>query len=365
MCCPHTQRYLPHAIAQACVGPVTPQCSNFSRIGAIACLSLQMPLSTLLDCDGPPPSPCGQFGDCDVTDPVIRLHLGAHKTATTYLQHRLNSNRKHLADAGIAYWPTEDVRPVFKSAFERHKTQQSRSALRRLLRQREGRDTFTAQMEEWFEIDAPVILSEENLIGECNAFIEGGFYPEARDRLSVLAATLPERPVEIFLCLRAYPEFLASMYGEALRFWPMPSPEVFMAWHSDPAGKWPGVIDAIRAVFPDARITVWSYESFRTTEPQILAALCGDAAKTLAPLDAPEVRASASDTAIRKMASSPVNLSVAERVFRMQALEHAHPMRDRADRFTPWPEDERARLAAIYRDDLAQIAAREDITFLG
>jgi hypothetical protein len=40
----------------------------------------------------------------------IVLHLGAHKTATTYLQQTLKRNRAALAGAGISVFVPDDLR---------------------------------------------------------------------------------------------------------------------------------------------------------------------------------------------------------------------------------------------------------------
>ena len=43
---------------------------------------------------------------------MIRLHLGVHKTATTYLQELFALNRGRIAMAGRAYWPLIHLRPA-------------------------------------------------------------------------------------------------------------------------------------------------------------------------------------------------------------------------------------------------------------
>ncbi|MBN9890474.1 hypothetical protein [Salipiger abyssi] len=298
----------------------------------------------------------------ELTKNVIRLHVGAHKTATTYLQQYLAQNRSVLAHHGTAYWDTQDIRFKFKLAWDQHRL--DRRSLRARLGTRIRGDRIQMRMKEWFALDRDVLISEENLLGECDDFFGGAIYPDADARLALLAKVLPDKPLEVWLCLRGYPDFLASIYGEASRFWTCPAPEEFVERHAQPDGKWIEVIDRIRAALPTARLRVWTYENFRRLEPRLVEGMTGVAPTRLTPLAQSEVRASASAKAILRMAELPGSIRGAERQYRMLEMEHLHPIRDRSDRFSPWAETQRAQMMAAYRADLERIAARDDVDFI-
>jgi hypothetical protein len=294
---------------------------------------------------------------------VVRLHVGVHKTATTYLQQYLLQNRGTLAREGLAYWPMEDIRVWFKLAWEQQVL--NRHSWRGRLSTRIRGDRALARMREWFDLDRDILLSEENLLGEGADFFDGAVYPDAAARLVRLAAALPKnRPLEVWLCLRSYPDFLASMYGEAARFWKVPAPEVFVERHANPAGRWPELVDRIRAALPQARLHVWAYEDFRRLEPRIVEGMTGLSPARLQPLQQADVRPSASDRAIRACAALPDHIQGAERMFRMLELEELYPMQDRSDRFSPWTSDQRAQMEAAWQRDRDHIAGRADVFFL-
>lgn len=294
---------------------------------------------------------------------TIRLHVGVHKTATTYLQQYLLQNHGTLAQEGLAYWPMENIRAQFKLAWDQQ--MQDRHSRRKRLGTRIRGDLTLTPMREWFDLDRNILLSEENLLGEGSDFFNGSIYPDAKARLTLLAKALPENQLlEVWLCLRSYPDFLASMYGEAARFWHVPSPETFAERHANPAGSWPRLVDHVRAALPQARLHIWAYEDFRRLEPCIIEGMTGVSPARLQPLQQSQVRPSASDRAIRACAALPDDIQGAERMFRMLELEYLYPMQDRSDRFSPWSADQRMQMEAAWHYDRDRIAGRDDVIFL-
>lgn len=257
----------------------------------------------------------------------------------------------------------ENVRPLFKMAWDQQ--MQDRHSRRKRLGTLIRGDLTLARMRGWFDTDRDILLSEENFLGEGSDFFSGSIYPDARARLTLLAKTLPEnRPLEVWLGLRSYPDYLASMYGEAARFWRVPAPQNFVERHANPAGSWPRLIDDIRAALPQARLHVWAYEDFRRLEPRIIEGMTGISPDHLQQLQQSDVRPSASDRAIRACAALPNNIQGAERMFRMLELEDLYPIQDRSDRFYPWTEGQLSEMEAAWQHDRDHIAKRADVVFL-
>ncbi|OOY19851.1 hypothetical protein BMI86_14660 [Thioclava sp. DLFJ5-1] len=299
-----------------------------------------------------------------MTTPRIRLHLGAHKTATTYLQARLELNAKLLASQGVAFWPINNVRPLFHQAWAESEGTSRSEKLKALSGRPTRLDKLGSKISSLFDTSDELLVSEENLLGETGEFLDGAFYPTAISRLQLLATFLPDRPLDIWLCIRSYPDFLASIYGEAIRFSPVPSPEQFASAFSSPQGAWLQIIDDIRDALPHANVFIWRYEDFRDLEPRILEGLSDVEAEAFEPLLNPTVRGSASDSAIRAMAETAEPLSATEWRFRMAALEHEYPVQSAQDRFSPWPEDQFRKMQQDYVSDISAIEARADITFI-
>lgn len=133
--------------------------------------------------------------------PTIALHLGVHKTATTYLQSRLYKSTKVLSENGIAHIPLTRLRDSVTSKLDN--------------------DHFSST--EMLNIIKPylgcerLILSDENFIGGVFKPKTNLIYEGATRRLTKLLSLLSEFQVEIFITLRNYPEYFVSRYTESLR----------------------------------------------------------------------------------------------------------------------------------------------------
>ncbi len=131
--------------------------------------------------------------------PVVALHVGAHKTATTYIQSRLLNSQDALNSAGISIVPTGQFR-------------------KRITSQVLSSDYAPVQISRLLEEYAGykrVIISDENLLGvRPNT---NRLYPGARQRLEAILPAFEGYTVEVFVTLRSYPDYLISFYTEYLR----------------------------------------------------------------------------------------------------------------------------------------------------
>ena len=283
----------------------------------------------------------------------IYLHLGAHKTATTYLQMRLQRNATLLARAGVYVPPLlmlrrrtskllgRAARPGFSGIYGRSRLARELGALTC-----EAVQSGASRM----------VLSEENLIGGCNKVTDrGGFYPEARRRLAVLARALPQEPREVMLALRSYAGFYTSAFGEWLRKGGRyrPFDQTLKQKFLTEAGGWPGLVADIRAAFPGARLVVWDFDDWSDLEPMVLARMVGPAAHDLSPLpERPLTGLSARAVeALGEAAATgaPPDADTVSRLIATYPKGRDHPA------FDPWTAAEHFLLAARYAADLAQI----------
>ena len=110
---------------------------------------------------------------------AIHLHLGAHKTATSYIQAQLQNNRDALDTCDVAFVPTREFRRW------------------RVKTVRECRGNADALSAHFVTFAAPhaiaagtLLLSDENVIGTCEQIAEhGSLYPVSYTHL-----TLPTTP---------------------------------------------------------------------------------------------------------------------------------------------------------------------------
>lgn len=187
-----------------------------------------------------------------------RLHLGAHKTATTHLQLTLNIVRHQLKAKGTDYIPLGELRdatdPVLKQ--ERYfRAMKFRRALRPLLNGSRS-----------------VILSEENFLGYPYQGCSFPPYQGAGERLDVIRKLGGD--FVVFLSVRHPAQFAASIYAEAMRHDPnkVSLEGVRRDW-LDGGSPWLALLETIAARFPDVR--VWRYEDYREHRAAITEAVTG------------------------------------------------------------------------------------------
>lgn len=164
--------------------------------------------------------------------PEIALHLGVHKTATTYIQSRLWNTREELVRHGINYIGLDDLRSRLTSKL--------------------GDVAFGKQ--EVFDALYPFlncdrfIISDENILGGTDALRRQGFYPWAKQKVKKVVNGLEGCEVEIYVTIRSFPEYLVSRYSESLRHFKFRTFEDYMSGISDKNISWLPMLDDLVAV---------------------------------------------------------------------------------------------------------------------
>lgn len=277
----------------------------------------------------------------------LDLHLGVHKTATTHLQ------RYWVQCAGLpgaaACPPMQEVRnAVTPVAYGAPATAQA-----------------AAWLAGWPGRTDRLVLSEENLIGDCGLlFDQQSLYADARRRLSRVAAMLPRADLRLWLCIREYGSFIRSAYSEVLRHRPYkPFRSAYTGFNLDQRG-WPELVADVQAAFPQARLHVWRYESLADLRDRITTTLFDVPASALPKPDDARDRQSLSRMAVRLLddicqkAGADVATKVRPSVERIVNGPN-YP------RFDPWRDDERQAFQRRYEQDTARLAREPGITWLG
>lgn len=184
----------------------------------------------------------------------ILLHLGIHKTATTYLQFLLHQNRTRLRREGIDILPLDRTREMLTWSLWDGKieTRERRQAVERVCPSQ------------------TLILSDENFLGIPRQIREGRLYATAGTHLGRLADAVPNTRFEVLLTLREYSGFLTSMYGEYLRHNPFIPANRFLPATALKRLRWTPVVEAVAEVFGPCRITLAWFEDVRMNWQPIL-----------------------------------------------------------------------------------------------
>lgn len=214
----------------------------------------------------------------------IVLHLGVHKTASTYLQTLLEKNIVPLERHCIGYAHPKTLRPLFARApRKQHATQ-------RAMRKNARAWALQQVIETARDLQRKrLIISEEQLLGSIRALFSGrGLYRDVARELRCVVSALDGQPVNLLLAVRSYDTFFISAYGQVLTGWKyLPfSQKLRTDLLQEPRG-WPDIVADIMRVLPTgSTLKIWQYERFRLEETDILQAFVGDAAaQELVPLN--------------------------------------------------------------------------------
>lgn len=177
----------------------------------------------------------------------IRLHLGAHKTASTHFQRSLLRHRDALAQVGIDFVPARELREAIRQQPHWVRLPGGRGRALRAALAGLGRG-------------APVLaLSEENLLGNVEDALAAEPYARLHVRSGLMAQAIGAAPVGLCLAIRGFDRFWPSCAVEMLRTGGTPPP--FAAFAGRPP-SWVEVIARLRRVWPRAPLTVWRLEDY-------------------------------------------------------------------------------------------------------
>ncbi|SPJ26501.1 hypothetical protein [Palleronia abyssalis] len=198
-----------------------------------------------------------------------RIHLGAHKTATTHLQDTIFLRRAFLRKMGIDYIPMRDVRAL--KLPPRPGRLQWRTRLGWPMRAR--LEDAIAPLRSG---PGRVVISDENLLGWVRDLLAVPFYPNMEARLRPFHALCKARNVSLFLGLRNPATLLPSAYAQQLRVRPVPGgfePICNLALRS--SASWFDVVSRLRKTLPDASLTIWKFEDYKDMQWHILSQIVG------------------------------------------------------------------------------------------
>lgn len=287
----------------------------------------------------------------------IVLHLGSHKTATTFLQETLAANQHVLDSHQIAFVPPSIYRPMVLGATSRYRVFNRLSMIRRVRKKRS-----VAALIETAERAGKrrLVLSEEILIGTLDKILLGTwFYDRCREELHDVMAAFDGRPVKMLFAVRRYAEYFPSAYAQALKAGTfVPFDDGLKLRLLRQTRGWPEVVADIADILPGgSELVIWQYEAMVLHQRQVLEQFVGSqAAGALIPTDRRPMQGASSRAIARleninKTEGSP-NQRRIRQVMRFNRREKGFKP------FNPWSEGERRLLEARYDHDLDRLLHR-------
>jgi len=279
-----------------------------------------------------------------------RIHIGAHKTATTHVQDlaeikcdklysegidfisRLNIRKnKVLAKPGRFQWRYKfNGKPLF-NAFNK-----------RVNSLRKGAET--------------VVLSEENFLGCASTLLSSSFYFPPSPHIQTLISLSKRDNVSIFLSIRPQVDIIPSAYIQVIRTQQLKNG--FDAVRNEVISHPPSWLTLVRYLsktIPNAHLSIWRMEDYLQDKSAVLSHLFGITFPPFEDIETPSGTKSPSAEAIDKIYLLPPNMLVKE--YKKQVAEIIASDQGET-KFSPFTEAERLILIEKYDADI--IAIKEE-----
>jgi hypothetical protein len=198
--------------------------------------------------------------------PVLHLHLGVHKTGSTFLQRVFLESLSGNNFEDTVYIPLADMRRRVTPAVLRAAKGVAglgRGGLR------DCRQLLITSLEG----AGSIVLSDENLLGSLYCFSrDKGLYPGAPENLRALINLFEGNiDVVIYLSVRNYSSWLESAYLQFLKKRKkLVAFKEFIELASVDSMSWYALVRRLSAAAPAARVVLWRYEDFLDNNQKIL-----------------------------------------------------------------------------------------------
>lgn len=276
----------------------------------------------------------------------VKLHVGAHRCASSTFQSYLWANRTLLAQAGVTCWTPKRTRDGLMLGLirdpERITVEDERRAMRSVgrLRLELCRLDLAGQK--------AVLISEENMMGSTRLNLaQKSLYPLLYERLLRFRPAFEGRRVQIGLCVRSYETYWSSVLAYLVqRGAAKPSVDDLDYLTTQPR-RWRHLVRDIAAAFPQADVCVYPFERCAEQPDRVLDLFCPDVARLMPRAGVRHNR-------------SP-NLGELNKVLALRGETgfDAGPGADDC-RWMPFDEDQRTVLRVEYRRDIAWLEAGAD-----
>ena len=273
---------------------------------------------------------------------LIALHLGAHKTATTYIQKALEQSRDTLRASGLGCPSLDRIRSTIT---------------RRLDFAGFGLGGATRHLMDEHRDCERVILSDENIIGGLKPPAgTRAFYGTRRRRVAPLVARLRPNPVKIYFSTRSYDTFLSAIYCEYIRHNPFVDARSYLSWIDLKAFSWVDVIATFVELVGSESVSIWRHEDLALLEDEVFGALTAGRTHLLNKPTA-RLRESMSAEAVETLAKSPAMRSKDIRSH-VKQITNALPKGPDRPAFSAFETSEAQDLRSRYDEEMAAIERR-------
>lgn len=289
-------------------------------------------------------------------DRRIHLHLGAHKTATTFLQNTLRINNSLLLEQGVFYVPLNRMRA------DGNKLTNSINSLIKASRPHSRLPEFRREIASVFDKKImegchTVLISDENMSAPLTAFLNGTAYVGMSNRYKFIREELGA-DLHVFFSVRDYPDFLSSIYVEILRHKPyLTFGDFITKLYDDLPRLWSKAYLELSGFFGQENVTFWDFRETAANPAGVLSMLTAGVSGMN--IDPTPSRPGLSQKAVEfirdlhKLPGAPLPPDLIAKV-----AERLHPPTKLNGKFDPWIPREKAVLRAHYFEEMKQISCQ-------
>lgn len=278
----------------------------------------------------------------------FHVHLGVHKTATTYTQSALKDSNATLLENGILYWDLgftrKNITPSLRGLCRKKKHPVEAGECEKQLRELLSRPEIGKSKR--------ILISDENLLGFIPDIIRHGGYKGVFRRFKPIHEIL-NRDVKVYITIRNYADFFSSVYCELITTKPYVP---FERLRENPAlmeFSWLSVYKDLVRVFGRKNVVVFEFQTVASNLSEVVAEMLGSDLELTMPGN--QIRVSPSGKAVdfirTEQGKNP------DRSFRkiVKSATDRFPKNAGNPAFDPWTAEERARFDQRYKEDLGSI----------
>lgn len=287
----------------------------------------------------------------------VSLHLGAHKTASTHLQHSLAQNAELLAENGVKYLGPKFLRAKDHHLFDLFGMRASGQIL--------GDVSGAEQVRRLVKPSNRLVLSEENILGP--VFSEGNpnmLYPIAALRVEKFVNTVAPCPVTLFISVREPAGWLASLYSQRVVGGDLRSFEGFLEGNSAQHLCWSELVERLARIQGIAGLFVWRKEDYPAVAAPVLRRMLGWRIGPLVKRIETRVNTALSAEAIDLIQEWGRQGRDGDAKTWVKELRKQNDLTDPANAFDPWSEAVKSASLAAYEADVEKIAAMDSVHLL-
>lgn len=281
------------------------------------------------------------------------IFAGAHKTASSHLQHSLLGSRTALGALGVAVIGPKTMR-------------QDLTPFSQLLRDgmtpqvvRAGADGF---LQHHGGAAGTIALMDENILGGTDRKMllrKTRLYPWAPRRMARLLELFDGHDIQVALATRNPATFLPSCWSESLLHGRCDDFADYMRGFDPVRPVWTELIDRLQEACPSLKITLWRYEDYAQLGSSLFNRLLAQGAENAVQLD-PKIRRAG----LSHHAATWFQAQETRGKDTVQEARQRYPKTGPETAYMPWSQEELAQITTSYTQDLAQAQRRHGIVLL-